>query len=71
MVVVVQCVGACKMAAGSRIGELDKEGDVGAEEAKIATTAPRSCFTFSVMADHEKRKRLVNLFKGKLGSLNI
>ena len=31
VVVVVQWVGACKMAAGSRIGELDKEGDVGAE----------------------------------------
>ena len=31
VVVVVQWVGACKIAAGSRIGELDKEGDVGAE----------------------------------------
>ena len=31
VVVVVQWVGASKMAAGSRIGELDKEGDVGAE----------------------------------------
>ena len=30
-VVVDQWVGACRMAAGSRIGELDKEGDVGAE----------------------------------------
>ena len=31
LVVVDQWVGACRMAAGSRIGELDKEGDVGAE----------------------------------------
>ena len=31
LVVVVQWVGASKIAAGSRIGELDKEGDVGAE----------------------------------------
>ena len=31
VVVVVQWVGASRMAAGSRIGELDKEGDVGAE----------------------------------------
>ena len=31
VVVVDQWVGASKIAAGSRIGELDKEGDVGAE----------------------------------------
>ena len=31
VVVVDQWVGACKIAAGSRMGELDKEGDVGAE----------------------------------------
>ena len=31
VVVVVQWVGASRIAAGSRIGELDKEGDVGAE----------------------------------------
>ena len=31
LVVVVQWVGARRIAAGSRIGELDKEGDVGAE----------------------------------------
>ena len=31
LVVLVQWVGASKIAAGSRIGELDKEGDVGAE----------------------------------------
>ena len=31
VVVVVQWVGASRMAAGLRIGELDKEGDVGAE----------------------------------------
>ena len=31
LVVVDQWVGASRIAAGSRIGELDKEGDVGAE----------------------------------------
>ena len=31
VVQVVQWVGASKIAAGSRMGELDKEGDVGAE----------------------------------------
>ena len=31
VVVLVQWVGASRIAAGSRIGELDKEGDVGAE----------------------------------------